>query len=73
MNLKQSSHITIDELRQCPEFAHLDDILAQNVINTLENFCAIVANQYKQLTEETNNSLKTIENDQIKIDNTHAA
>ncbi len=46
MSFKQSSPLTIEELRECPEFAHLDDCLALNFIETIQEFCVIIANQY---------------------------
>lgn len=39
------SHITIEELRQCPEFAHLDNDLAQDMLCTIIEFSKIIANQ----------------------------
>ena len=50
---KPTYRITIEELRQCPEFAHLDDILAQKMILTIQEFCVILANQYNHLESES--------------------
>ena len=52
------SHITLDELKQCPEFAHLDDDLAQDMLDTIVEFSKIIANQ--QLNQIKND---TFEND----------
>jgi hypothetical protein len=65
MNAKQPTHITIEELRQCPEFSHLDDSLAQNVINSIQEFCSIIADQYHNLnkaTQEVSNIITSLTN-----------
>lgn len=51
-NVNEHETITIEELRQCPEFSHLDDSLAQNVINSIQEFCSIIAQQYNNLNDE---------------------
>lgn len=50
---EQYKPITIAELRECPEFSHLDDSLAQNVINSIQEFCSIIADQYHNLNKAT--------------------
>lgn len=48
----QSHPITIQELRECHEFAGMDDYTAQEIIDTIQDFCAIIANQYEVLSDE---------------------
>ena len=50
--MKESQHTTIQELRECPEFAHLDDVTAQNVIDSIREFCAIIACQHNSFSNE---------------------
>lgn len=38
------SHITVDELKQCPEFAHLNDDSLQNMLDTIIELSKIIAN-----------------------------
>lgn len=52
MKEKQSLQITIQELRECPEFADLDDCVAQIFIDTIQDFCTIIANQYGKVNAE---------------------
>lgn len=58
MCITLSGHITLEELRQCPEFFYLDDYLAQNVINTIQEFCSILVGQYHHLDSEDKNETK---------------
>ncbi|MES2618096.1 MAG: hypothetical protein V4613_09460 [Bacteroidota bacterium] len=51
--------ITIQELKECPEFAHIDDCLAQKMIDTIREFCIILAYHYeKQELDSENDILK---------------
>ena len=52
MSFKQSSPITIEELRECPEFSHLDDCSAQIMIDTIQEFCIIVTHHYDKVNPE---------------------
>jgi hypothetical protein len=37
------SHITIEELRNCPEFEHLTEEMAQKMLISIEQFCLILS------------------------------
>ncbi len=53
MFFKVAEHITIEELRRCPEFAHLDSDLAQNMLDTIIEFSKIIAaNELNQLEND---------------------
>ena len=43
-------HITLEDIKDCPEFAHLNDEQAQFVLDTIIAFCEILASQHKNLT-----------------------
>jgi hypothetical protein len=37
------SHITIEELRNCPEFEHLTEEMAQKMLISIEQYCSILS------------------------------
>ena len=53
--MKESQLITIQELQECPEFAHLDEVHAQGVIDSISELCCIISSQYQNLSKQEPN------------------
>jgi hypothetical protein len=57
--LNPYEHITIEELRQCPEFVLISEEMAQNMLSSICDFCNLIADH--KISSEIQEGLSNIE------------